>query len=148
VNWLETNEKYMPDAVMRLQPTTPLRTVKHIDKAIVKFVKQDVDCLVSVSEPQEHPMEMVYFKDKKMRFTLERKEEIDTRQEYPKYYFLNGAIYITKIDVLMKHKTFWGGRVEPYFIDIIDSIDVDTTADLIIADCLLRRRNMQEGQKS
>ena len=102
VNWLKENEDYTADAVMLLQPTNPLRTVKHIDGAIFEFEKQNVDSLVSVSEPQEHPMEMVSFKGKEMKFAIEKRQAAIGRQNYSNNYFLNGAIYITKIDTLMK----------------------------------------------
>jgi CMP-N-acetylneuraminic acid synthetase len=40
LNWLEKNEKYFPDAIIYLQPTSPLRTKKHINEAINIFFKE------------------------------------------------------------------------------------------------------------
>ena len=148
LNWLKKNENYWPDALMILHPTSPLRTAQHIDGAIMEFEKKNVDTLVSVSEPLEHPMEMVYFENTKMKFALERKETSGIRQEYRKYCFLNGAIYISKIDTLLEQKTLLSGSIAPYLIDTIDSIDIDTTADLVIADCLLKRRHTATQKKS
>ena len=41
-------EGYVPDAVVLLQPTSPLRTAAHVDGAIEKFLGNDVDSLISI----------------------------------------------------------------------------------------------------
>jgi len=140
INWLKENQKYVPDAIMLLQPTSPLRTAEHIDEAIKKFEEEDADSLISVSRPQEHPMEMVYFQNNLLKFVVNRnrKEKIQMRQNYQECYFINGAIYISKIDILLKNKHFKGGKIIPFFMETLDSIDIDTEDDLKIADCLLK----------
>jgi CMP-N,N'-diacetyllegionaminic acid synthase len=145
LDWLKVNENYRPDAIVILQPTTPLRTSTHIDEAIIQFEQEDVDSLVSVSEPQEHPLEMVSFEGQEMQFAVER-GNVSTRQEYPTYYFLNGAITITRVDLLLEQQTFWGGRVAHYLMDTLASIDIDTRADLAIADGLMRRVSLPEAK--
>ena len=50
LDWLKQNDSYQPDAVVLLQPTSPLRTEKHIDKAIQLFLDKNADTVVSVVE--------------------------------------------------------------------------------------------------
>ena len=50
VSELERQEQYQPDVVVVLQPTSPLRSSKHIDEAIQIFSQSEVDSLVSVTE--------------------------------------------------------------------------------------------------
>ena len=142
LEWLKLNEGYNPDAIVLLQPTTPLRTASHVDQAIKQFETEDVDSLISVSIPQEHPFEMVHFEGQQMKFAIER-DNVGTRQEYPDYYFLNGAIYITRVSILLDQQTLWGGRVIPYLMDTLHCIDIDTESDLAIADYLMRQRQNQ-----
>jgi len=90
LNWLEETENYRPAAFVILHPTTPLRTAKHIDEAIEHLDRSDVDSVVSVSPPMEHPCDMVYFKDRRMYWTLP-KEGYGAgaqRQGYPECFLL------------------------------------------------------------
>ena len=50
LDWLKENDSYEPDAVVLLQPTSPLRTEKHIDEAIQLFVEENADTVVSIVE--------------------------------------------------------------------------------------------------
>ena len=64
----------------------------------------------------------------------------DQRQRYAEVYFVSGAIYLTRTDAYLRH----GSRTEPptvpYVMGPLDSIDIDTPDDAVIADLLLRRR--------
>jgi len=44
---MEINEQYVPDIIVLLQNTSPLRTAKHIDEAIKLFLKKNYDSLLS-----------------------------------------------------------------------------------------------------
>jgi len=48
LNYYQDNENYTPDAVILLQPTSPLRTSNHIDEALRKYEKLSSKSLVSV----------------------------------------------------------------------------------------------------
>lgn len=140
LDWLRTEEQYIPDAILLLHPTSPLRCAHHLDEALALYESEGADTLISVSQPQEHPWEMVWFEDGKMRFIYEKYANLTNRQNYQKFHFINGAIYITRTELFKANRNFWSGRVVPYFMNTLESIDVDTEADLVIADCLLRRR--------
>lgn len=139
VDHIESAEGYRPTAVVLLQPTSPLRTAAHIDAAIELFEKEDADSVVSVSEPMEHPSDMVWFENGHIRFALAAEERWKGRQTYPKFYFVNGAIYILTLELLPKTEHPWGGRVVPFPMGSLESIDVDGPTHLILADWLLQR---------
>ena len=79
-----------------------------------------------------------------MRFARDKYSELTNRQTYREFYYINGAIYITRLGLFATHKNFWAGKIVPYFMDALDSIDVDSEADLVIADRLLRMRGTQK----
>lgn len=140
---LHQREDYRPEAVILLQPTLPLRTARHIDEALILFEKEKPDTVVSVSPPLEHPAEMVVFEDSGMRFLLEQKTKPGIqiqRQQYPKCYFLNGAIFVFSVDCFELYSSWFGKRVLPYFMRSLESIDIDTPEDFILAEFLLQRR--------
>jgi len=140
--WLSDHQSYVPDAFVILHPTTPLRTARHIDEAIALHRDSKLDAVVSVSPPMEHPSEMVYFDGQKMHFLLPSGgyHAGVQRQSYPQCYFINGAVYVTETTAFHRTGTRIGQSTAPYFMEALDSIDIDTQADLMIAELLLQRR--------
>lgn len=146
LDWMKTEENYAPDAILLLQPTSPLRRGQHIDEAISLYQEEKADTVISLSNPQEHPWDTVYFEDEQMKFALDKYADLTNRQTYRRFYYINGAIYITTLELFRVRQNFWGGKIVPYFMDTLDSIDIDNEADLVIADCLLRRRQQMDVQ--
>ncbi|MFO0718737.1 MAG: acylneuraminate cytidylyltransferase family protein [Candidatus Paceibacterota bacterium] len=59
LKWLKENEGYEPDIIVQLRPTSPLRTVEHIDAAIELLVKNpEADSVRTVTEPDQSPYKM------------------------------------------------------------------------------------------
>ncbi len=123
------------DAVMTLQPTSPLRTSKHINEAIELF-KSDkkANSLVSVVEVPHN-----YMPEKLMSFDgkyLTGNREVKRRQEISTMYARNGAaIYITKTEKLGEY--IFGGKILPYFMSKINSFDIDDIKDWEIVERLI-----------
>lgn len=127
------------DAVVTLQPTSPLRVAKHINEAIEIFKNDDMaDSLVSVIEvPHNYmPEKLMDIKGKYLVGNSEAKR----RQEINKTYARNGAaIYITKAIRLDEY--IFGGNILPYFMKKINSVDIDYIEDWEIVECLLKNRH-------
>jgi CMP-N,N'-diacetyllegionaminic acid synthase len=139
---LKKDGGYTPDAMVLLQPTSPLRRAGQIDAAIGLFEKEGVESLVSVSPPMEHPCDMAYFERKRMRMLFEKEGFLagKQRQEYPEFLFINGAIYVFRVETLLARKSRFGDTVVPFLMPQLDSIDVDSEADLRIAELILKER--------
>jgi CMP-N,N'-diacetyllegionaminic acid synthase len=133
---------YVPDAYAILQPTNPFRTASHIDGAICLMESSGAGSVVGVSEPTEHPAETVTFVDGKMRSMI---DGIDLgsgvqRQGYPYCYFLNGALYLTRMDAYRTQGTRFATQVVPYVMDAIDGFDIDNPRDLALAQLIYENR--------
>jgi CMP-N,N'-diacetyllegionaminic acid synthase len=132
-------EGYEPDAVMTLQPTSPLRTARHIDDAIAQFAADlRADSLVScIAVPHIFHPRSVMRRDADGYLTPFLGETGPTRrQEKEAVFARNGAaVYITRTSQLA-HYVF-GGRLLPFFMTEEDSLDIDTEDDLIRADRIL-----------
>jgi CMP-N-acetylneuraminic acid synthetase len=137
VGWLQEHDGYEAEAVMLLQPTSPMRRSFHIDEAAQRFRESDTDAVVSVSHPLEHPYEFVSFSDGEMMRAVDRKVESSRRQDWPDVFFITGAIYLVRTSVLMRENTLLPRRSIPYLMDQRDSVDIDTMFDLKTAECLL-----------
>ncbi|MDC7995704.1 acylneuraminate cytidylyltransferase family protein [Altibacter sp. HG106] len=120
------------DAVCLLQVTTPFRTAKQIDEAVETFQSQQADSLISVTEvPHQYNPHWVFEECNKGKLTLATGEEtiITRRQELPKAYIRNGAIYITATSLLLSEKTFYGKDITYVLHESDQSINIDTIAD-------------------
>ena len=143
LNKLKEKEAYRPGAMVLLQPTSPLRTAAHINDCIALFEDQKPDSVVSVSEPMEHPAEMVYWEGEgKMRFLLESHRDLPKtqRQGYPACFFINGAVYMFRHDTLVNKRNRFGDVTLPYVMRPIDSIDIDSNDDFLIAEAICKAR--------
>lgn len=144
LNYLENNENYIADIVITLQPTSPLRTGKHLDQAIRIFKKKKkVDSLVSVVElPHIYNPNSLLKKNKKGFFDpIEKKSEQPTRrQNKTTYYAENGAaIYITKRKKINDYIT--GGNIAIYKMSQFQSIDIDNFEDLKLGELFYNNRH-------
>jgi CMP-N-acetylneuraminic acid synthetase len=120
------------DAVMILQPTSPLRSVDDIESAITHFQSKEHDSLISVCEGI-HPI-----KSYDQELTPFCDQDIPYDKHIHKCYTRNGAIFITRRDLLDQNK-LTGER--PAFLNMpkVRSIDIDDYEDLTIVDALLKR---------
>ena len=132
-------EKY--DYIVLLQPTSPLRNVKHIDEAIELLEEKQADAIVSVCEMDHSPLwSNTLPEDGNMRGFL-RDEVLNKRsQDLEKYYRLNGAVYICKTDKLLENKSFFlKDNIFAYIMDRKSSIDIDEEIDFEIAKVLINK---------
>lgn len=144
MHWLRDHEAWVTDVLVLLQPTSPLRTGRHIDEAFA-LLTRDADSVVSV-------VEVPHLFKPWLVLTVENgclqefyKEELPfdrfRRQGQPLLYARNGPVIIASRANTIESGTFYGERSVPYFMSAQDSVDIDEPADLITADRLLRARS-------
>ncbi len=142
LQFLQKKEKYKPDAVMILQPTSPLRTAKHIDQAILLFKKTGADSIVSVVEVphQFTPISLMKLVNGKLTPFL-KKVPILRRQDKPKLFARNGpAVLIVRTSVVLKKSALFGRDCRPYLMNADESTDIDEPQDLARASLYLSQR--------
>ena len=141
LGWLEKAEGYRPDVVLWLQPTSPLRTAQDIQAAIALLERSSAFSVVSVCEAEHHPFWTFSMSaDGVLRLLMDQGKSSTRRQELPRAYRVNGAIYLARRDVLLEQQTF---DLEPslgYVMPAERSIDVDSPWDLYLADLVLKDR--------
>jgi len=122
-----------------LQPTSPLRNEQHIDEALSGFLNTNYNSCMSICAVDHHPYKMLKINQNSALEPLQGAEHLDApRQKLPDIYRQNGAIYIMGCDDFF-HKTnnFYLEPVMPYVMDARSSVDIDTQADLDIAELYL-----------
>jgi CMP-N,N'-diacetyllegionaminic acid synthase len=141
---LKREEKYIPEIVILLQPTSPLRTSNDIDKAIDIFLKNKCESVISVCETT--PFLYLAFKIAKnyLRPIFSKKYFTQRRQDLTKVYIPNGAIYISTPKNLLKYKGFYSKKTLPYIMPVSRSIDIDTREEFKIAEICLKNLNLDK----
>ena len=145
IRWLHENEEYFPEFLMLLQPTSPLRTTEDIEKSFALAIERKADCVISVQESLSHPYTVMQVsEDQKLsEFLMSPKDAgvYQSRQSRPKYYSLNGAIFLFRIDALLKKLMVYPESTFTYVMPEERSLDVDTLWDLHIAHLIVNHLN-------
>ncbi|MBD3627918.1 acylneuraminate cytidylyltransferase family protein [Cyclobacterium sp.] len=136
VNFFEKNQKYFPDTLIVLQPTSPFRTGQHIKEALNQF-SNSCEMVVSVKETHANPYYILREENRDGWLVKSKEGNFRTRQECPKVYELNGAIYIISVEALKKRNIGEFTRVKKYVMDEKSSIDIDSKMDWKIAELVL-----------
>lgn len=94
--------------VVLLQPTSPLRNEKNIDQSIKLLEKKKADAIISVCKCSHSPLwsNLLPKNDSMINF-ISSKILNKQSQELDEYYRLNGAIYICRVEKLLKEKSFF-----------------------------------------
>jgi CMP-N,N'-diacetyllegionaminic acid synthase len=127
------------DAVMLLQPTSPIRTSEQIDKAINLFAENpEANSLISVCAMDDvHPARMYWQKDNILEPILSEFEEF-RRQEIPKAYYRNGAIYIIRTNAFRKENSVMVKPSIGFEMPSSHLLNIDEPRDILIAEVLIK----------
>jgi len=133
----EIGDKF--DYTILLQPTSPLRTERHIDEAFELLMEKNADAIISVCKTKHSPLwSNTLPDDDSMNHFIKDKIKNIRSQDLPVYYSLNGAIYICKTQRLMIEETFFiTDKIYAYKMNGIVSIDIDNELDYSFADYII-----------
>ncbi len=136
-----------PEVLILLQPTSPFRNKNHINSAIDIYEKNknDIEMVVSVKETESNPYYVLFEEDQNGFLEKSKKGEFTRRQDCPKVYEINGAIYIINIEVLKSKNISQFTKIKKYIMDSKSSLDIDTPLDWKIAEYLIN--NFKNNEK-
>ncbi len=141
VRFVEEQDKIHLDWVLLLQPTSPLRRKEDILAALELAQLGGCDSVISVVQSPIHPLfmkrigngQLLPFSD-----VLVEKEGTRRQEAQPPAYIRNGAIYLTRRDVLIERNSIWGRFIRPYVMPPERSVNVDSEMDLKLAELMLQ----------
>jgi len=145
VRWLVEHTLEPFDAVVTLQPTTPMRTAEQIDAAIALFFREDADCVLGVTTAEHSPYWMFTVRDDHLQPLLDGARDVTHRQALPPVYRATGSIYVNRPEQFLspeppKLVPLWelAEKVVPLVIDDpLCRIDLDTELDFALLEALL-----------
>ena len=143
LKWLETNEGYVPDIVLNLRPTCPIREVETINQAVELFMNTpEADSLRSVCVSSKTPYKMWNIVDRYLKPLLELPGVVEPfnlpRQVLPEVYGQTPYVDIVRTEVITQKGEMSGDKILSFIIE--EEVDIDYPEDLVKAEKLLMKR--------
>jgi CMP-N,N'-diacetyllegionaminic acid synthase len=128
------------DAVVLLQPTSPLRRSAHVDGAVRLLESSGADSVVSVVEvPHQYsPVSVMRVENDRLRPYADG-PLLTRRQDKPRVFARNGPAVLAVRAAVLAGGSLYGDDIRPLVMDAEDSIDIDSAADFEYAAYLLSR---------
>lgn len=123
LDWLKTHEDYVPDLVIHLRPTGPVRRVEVIDRAIALLLSHpEADAVRSVSLALQTPYKMWRITPQGYMQPVLRIEGIPDpqslpRQQLPLVYWQNGYVDVIRPRAVLEKNSMWGDCALPFMIE-------------------------------
>jgi CMP-N,N'-diacetyllegionaminic acid synthase len=133
------------DAIVLLQPTSPVRLKKHLDEALQLYTSS-LDMVVSVKISPANPYYNLFEENEHGLLQLSKAKEVFTRrQDIPPVYEFNGSLYIINPRSLQNNQSFRTfTSIKKYTMEEKYSIDLDTPDDWEYAEFLMQKAGKHE----
>lgn len=146
LDWLKANEGYEPDIVVHLRPTSPLRTVSMVEKAIwVLIDNPSTDSVRSVCSATQSPFKMWNIDEEGFLSPLLKTDICEQwnqpRQKLPKVYWQNGYVDVTRRTTLIEKHSMTGDRILPMIVSDTHILDIDSRLTFEQAEKIYRRNH-------
>ena len=134
---------FVPEIVLLLQPTSPLRTPDHLRTAVRILRESGAASVVSVVELPRHlsPDYVMRIEDGALEPFLPEGARVTRRQDARPAYVRDGTVYAFWTRTLVEGGSIYGARCRPLLVNAPESITIDTQADWDAAERLLRQRS-------
>jgi CMP-N,N'-diacetyllegionaminic acid synthase len=122
LNWLAEHESYVPELVVHLRPTGPVREVQLIERAVQLMLQNpEADALRSVGTAEQTPYKMWRIEDSFLRPLIELPNHPEAhsmpRQKLPAAYWQNGYVDIVRPRTIIELESMTGSVVLPFVVE-------------------------------
>jgi len=142
LNWIEENEKFKPDLLIYLRPTSPFKTNPIIDECL-NMIESEKELTslrtVNIAEGTDHPYWMFKNENNLLKPFIDniRISKYYQRQLLPSCYKLNGVVDILKPNIVNNNEYIFGNNIGFVEIDRLNAIDIDDELDFSFAEFLI-----------
>jgi len=145
LQYLEKEERYRPDIIAFLQPTSPFRTYEQINAGLRMLGASDVDSVIGVCEVEadSHPY-FVYKMDGKSNLEelIKVRNKPLRRQKLPKLFRISDGLIISRrryFDKVEKNSPCFNPKsVKGLIMDRISSLGIDDNFDFLLAEFIVK----------
>jgi CMP-N-acetylneuraminic acid synthetase len=139
LNYLLKTDGTLPDAMVSVPTTAPLRKPIDIENCIDEYNKGDADIIITVSEAHRSPyFNMVKNKaDGTVELVNSQKSSVVRRQDTPIVYDMTTVAYVATSKFVLTHDSIFEGKVRAVKVPTERAIDIDTLMDFHMAEFFL-----------
>jgi N-acylneuraminate cytidylyltransferase len=122
---------WTPEAILLLQPTSPLRRPEHLVRAIEELRDESVDSVVTVVRVPRHlsPDYVMRIDDGQLVPFLPQGAAVTRRQDAREAFVRDGTVYAFRRATVLEQGSIYGRNCRPLIIPAQDSITIDTQED-------------------
>ena len=133
---------HMPEVMVSLPTTAPLRLSLDIDNCLDEYEKGFADMVITVTDAHRSPyFNMVKInEDGTVGLVIPPQSTVVRRQDAPPVYDMATVCYVANPDFVMARNTIFEGRMRAVHVPPERAIDIDTMLDFQIAESLLKIR--------
>jgi len=145
LNFLRETTGELPEVMVSIPTTAPLRLALDIENCLDEYEKGGADMVITVTEAHRSP----YFnmvktnEDGTVGLVIPPTTVIARRQDVPLVLDMTTVAYVARPKFVMTHNSTFEGRVRAVNIPSERAIDIDTLLDFQIAECLLNIRRQK-----
>ena len=133
------NNLHNVNDILLLQPTSPLRRTKDINKIFQLRTKKNKSSAVSISDSGKNIDLFFAMDSQNMIHPISNNFKLMPRQKYKRLYNVNGALYLSTRDSFIKNLSFFTSKTLGYIMPDKYSIDIDTQLDWDFAEFLMKK---------
>jgi N-acylneuraminate cytidylyltransferase len=147
LNHLRENEGGLPDAMVSVPVTAPLRAPEDIERCLDDFEQGGADIVVTVSEAHRSPyFNMVkHNEDGTVGLVIPTTASVARRQDAPAVFDMATVAYVASPQFVLTRNALFEGRVRAVTVPMERAIDIDTLLDFRIAECLMKGRGHDDN---
>jgi len=142
LSFLQETEGSLPNAMISIPPTAPLRLPDDLENCLNEFEKGEVDVVITVSDAHRSPwFNMVKRnQDGSVGLVMEAPISITRRQDAPEVFDMATVAYVARPGFVLEQTSIFSGKVGAVKVPVERAIDIDTIFDFELAEFLVSRR--------
>ena len=142
LKYLKNSDGYLPDLMLSVPTTAPLRDVEDINKVIDEYQGNKTDIVITVTESYRSPFFNIVKKgaDGYVDLFISSEKDLSRRQDCPKTFDITTVAYAAKPSFVLEKKNMFEGRVRQVVVPKERSIDIDTLLDFELAEYIFKKK--------
>ena len=142
LEYLKEDTGSLPEIMVSLPATAPLRSTIDINKCLDKFENGVTDAVITVTDAHRSPYFNMVKENSDGTYGLVNTPpfKVEMRQNTPTVYDMTTVCYVVNSEFVMTHDSIFSGRVKAVHVPIERAIDIDSLFDFQFAEFLLSNR--------
>lgn len=142
LDYLRLEENYLPNIMVSLPATSPLRSHEDVDDCIDLFLSEHIDGVITVNESSKNPYFNMISRDTNglSRVVCSGSSTIFRRQDAPHVFEMNTVCFVVNPSFVHCSSSLMSGKIKSVVIPRERSVDIDDIYDFQMAELLLLRK--------